>query len=163
MTMNKTELLDLIDSARARIDAVIARVPESRMDDIALYDAWTMKDFIAHLTFWESQVMSVYDILQAGGLPWADEENVPVDAVNAKVLTDSKTRSLEHIREEAARVHATMRDGVAGISDEILFTSGYYSWLGDDRAFQFWVEVNSYEHYDEHRPDVEAWLESQGL
>jgi hypothetical protein len=161
--VTKDELLSLIDTARARIDAAIARTPDDRMNEIALYDAWTMKDFIAHLTFWERQVMSVYAILQEGNLPWAGEANVPIDNLNAEVLEGSRTRSLEDVRADAIRIHEAMRAGVAGLSDEALFTPGFFGWLGDQRAFEFWVKVNSYEHYDEHLPDVEVWLTAQSL
>lgn len=163
MTVTKDELLSLIDTVRARIDATIARVPDARMNEIALYDAWTMKDFIAHLTFWERQVMAAYAILQEGKLPWADEVNIPIDSLNAEVLEGSRSRTLEDIRADAVASHAAMRAGVAGLSDEVLFTPDFFGWLGDQRSFEFWVKVNSYEHYDEHLPDVEAWLLVQGL
>lgn len=160
--MDKAELFRLIGEARARIDAAIDRVPDARKNEIALYDLWSMKDFIAHLTVWERYALDVAEALSNGMEPRYHFGTVPVDQINAETYEANKERSLADIRSEAAATHAKLLAMIEAAPDAMLFDGKYWPYT-QGHPFEAWIASNSYEHYDEHLPDVLDYLQKAGL
>jgi hypothetical protein len=49
--MNKTQLLDLIQAARADFETLLAGIPEAWMTEPGVEGEWSIKDIIAHIAW----------------------------------------------------------------------------------------------------------------
>jgi uncharacterized protein (TIGR03083 family) len=160
--MDKAELLAKTRDARSRIDAAIARVPDDRMNEVSLYERWTIKDFVAHLAVWERYALDVADALSNGREPTYHFGTVPVDRINDATYVANKDRSLEDVRAEAVATYAALLTMIETAPDELLFDGTYWPYT-QGYPFVAWIRSNADEHYDEHLPDVLAFLEQAGL
>jgi hypothetical protein len=81
-----------------------------------------------------------------------------MDALNARVLSDSRQLSLEDVRRYEQESYHQLVDMVRNASSDELFKPGYFAWAKGN-AFAAWIGGNTWEHYEEHLPDLIAWLE----
>ncbi|MBK8134621.1 MAG: ClbS/DfsB family four-helix bundle protein [Chloroflexi bacterium] len=160
--MDKSNLLARTKAARARLDAALARVPDHRMSDVALYELWTLKDFLAHLTVWEQYVIGLASDLTAGRTPEYHFNTVPVDQINAETYAANKDRPLADIRAESAASFAAILRLIEDSPDALLFDPRFWSYTRG-HPFERWIASNADEHYDEHLPDVLNFLTRAGL
>lgn len=157
--MNKGELFQRINAARSRLDAAIAQIPDAHMGDIAVYGLWTMKDFLAHVASWERYVIDIHEALTAGREPRHHFDTTPVDALNEETLQRSQTQTLEAVREEYITTHGDLLRLVEEAPAESLFSADYWPYTNGS-TFERWLAVSTYEHYDEHLPDVIGFLQT---
>lgn len=160
--MNKAQLLQRIRDARQRLELAVASVPDRHMTDVALYDLWSMKDFLAHITVWERYVVELAAALSAGREPRYHYNTVPVDDVNAETYQANKDRSLADIRDDSAASYAALLRFIEDAPDALLFDPNYWEYT-QGIPFEQWIASNSDEHYDEHLPDVLDFLRRAGF
>ena len=91
----KAELITRMRQSHQEFYNVLARIPDERMDEIALYNAWTIKDFIAHIGAWEQSAADRIATWRRGEQPL----NIPdINAVNARLLERYRPKTLSDIR-----------------------------------------------------------------
>lgn len=130
-----------------RLEAILATLSDERMLEPGVTeDNWSVKDHLAHLTWWEQRVIRVL----ARGEP-DPLDGMPVDihntnAINAYVYAQNRDRPLAEVR--------------------IAFDASYQEMLRlietapDDLPTERWgwIDGNAAGHYEEHRVMFEAWL-----
>jgi hypothetical protein len=152
--MDKQELMAKILSGRAQLDAALSRVDEERMPLIVLHGEWSVKDLIGHLGFWENRVVTLFNTLRAGKIP---EPAPDLDVINARVLTDSRKQSLAEVRRQERNAYQKLVALVKDATDRELFDPAHFPWT-EGRPFETFISDNSYGHYEEHLPELTAWL-----
>lgn len=151
--MNKQELMAEITSGRASLDAALSKVDEERMPLIVLHGEWSVKDLIGHLGFWEDTIVKFFDILQTGKTP----EPFELDAVNAKALVESRKQSLSDVCKQEKAAYQKVLELVNNTPDDELFDPAHFPWTGG-RPFEELIRDNTCGHYEEHMPELSAWL-----
>ncbi len=151
----KETLTAKILSGRKAFEETLARVPAHEMETPILHDGWSVKDVLGHLGFWEAQTVSRFNLLRAGGTP---ELVADMDALNAQALTDTRRLSLDEVRRQELEAYRQLLDIVQQASADELFKPGYFAWANGN-AFMGWIAGNTWEHYEEHLPELTAWLE----
>lgn len=159
--MNKNELLQTIHKCRDEIEACWEGATEEQMTARPGPQAdWSVKDLIAHLTFWEQDVLTSLGNSALGTTP---DWNADTDAVNARVFEANKDRPLTDIQADFRRSLEQICDLVGGFSDADLTDTERLK-LGDGTALWQYIADETYEHYrDDHLPDVRAWARREGL
>ncbi len=157
--MNRAELLEKIDSARAELNALLAQIPEESMLAPALPNGWTVKDLLAHLEAWALRAEYLYYTL-AAGKPVEDEIH-DADVFNAIVYKANLERTLAYIRPAEEEAFRRLRAVAETAPEEHLFEPGCFAWT-QGRAFMDWIAWNTYDHYAEHLPDLQAWVQAGG-
>lgn len=152
--LNKKELTGKILVSRKQLDAALSRVDNERMPLVILHGEWSVKDLIGHLGFWEARVVSLFTTLRMGRKPLPSPE---LDALNAKVLTDSRKLSVAEIRRQETKAYQDVLALIEKATHEELFDGAYFSWT-EGRPFCEFIADNTYGHYEEHLPEVLAWL-----
>lgn len=152
--MNKQELTDKILSGRKQLESTLAYVDNERMPLIILHGEWSVKDLLAHLGFWEERVVALFQVLRAGKTP---EPAPELDALNARALTASRKLSVEEIRRQEIKAYQKVLTLVREASQAELFDAAHFPWT-EGRPFCDLIADNTYGHYDEHLPEVLAWL-----
>lgn len=153
--MNRQEFIDKIWSSREELESTLARINDKRKGLIILHGEWSVKDLIAHLGFWEERVVSLFKILQAGKTPSSFHEDL--DNVNAKALLHSRSQTLAQVVQSEKSAFKDVMDLIDAASDEELFNPRHYAWT-QGQSFEEMLSDNTWGHYEEHIPEMMAWL-----
>lgn len=163
--MTKAELLQALTAARADWEAVLAQVGEERMTVPAINAGWSIKDTIGHVTYYEHWLLDWLEATARGQVVVATlRDLLRVDERNAIIFRENRDRSLHSILEESRQVHDRLVLMVQLLSESDLLDPHRF----ERYVLPFWetghplwkcIADNSYEHYEEHRHSIQAWLD----
>lgn len=112
-------------------------------------DNWSMKDHLAHLTWWSDRAVAL-----VGGAPEPIEppsiEVEQVDDINAAIYAMNRDRSLADVRGAFDAGHERLLRFIETVPDEAL--AEHYGLISG----------NADGHYDEHARMLEAWRAREG-
>ncbi len=130
--------------AWSRLHAVIDRItPEMASVPGYFEEGWTAKDAVAHLGTWMAAGASVLRQIAAGTYR---EGELDVDAENARYLEAMRDVPLETVHLQASAAHHELLNAWAELPEMT-------------PAAARWVHKAGPEHYAEHLPRLEAWVE----
>ena len=158
---SKAELLEMRHALYAHFDALIAGLSEQQIQLPGVNGTWSVKDHIAHLTFWER--VNLLEILKAieQGTSWTDpglESTEEVrDQTNQQVYLQNKDRPLADVLSEFQATHQQVMEYLEKLSEEELKTP--YEWLEGYTIMTWLNEPNG--HYEEHEQYIRDWLARQ--
>ncbi|RPJ52054.1 MAG: ClbS/DfsB family four-helix bundle protein [Chloroflexi bacterium] len=155
--MDRTDLLTLISNARTRLESALARLTPAQMTEPDLPSNWSVKDLLAHLGRWEERAVYLYATLVRGDSPETIRNEEEVDAFNAETLEMFRPRSLDEVREYERTAYNELLHQVETAPEEDLFDPTRFAWT-DGQPFVNLVSVNTYDHYAEHMPALDAKL-----
>ena len=155
------EIVTRIERAMQRVIQAIQPLSPAQMLEPRLSDGRTVKDLLAHLTWWdqwllvtlpadqntpnEPIVLPLADQIPPTG-PWADK-------MNAKVHIYNQKRELSVIKAEFAAVRKQLLQRVSQMSIEDLYDpDGMSAIIGQPVAP---LILGIYEHYEEHAHELE--------
>lgn len=152
--MNKTELLEALETGRENFLELL----EDMDDDAMLYkgsqEDWSVKDILAHLTRWEAELVKLLWQLRQGVQPTTLHfSNTPVDEINAQWLQEDQARPLDRILADFHGVRNQTLRRVESFSDSQLMDKGKYPWLKGKALWEL-IANDSYEHEAEHMPQI---------
>jgi hypothetical protein len=155
--MTKAKLVEAIRKGRAEWDALVDEVGTERMSQPGVAGQWSVKDVIAHITWHEREMIGV---AQAHALVGSNLWDLPTDQRNAAIFEANRDRSLADVLTEAQQVFPQFLAAVEGLTDEDVNDPGRFAHMPAD--WQPWklIAENSYEHYEQHIPDIRAWLDA---
>lgn len=160
--MNKAEVLAALQRGREKLMTALGRVPDEKMNVPALYENWTVKDFIAHIGFWESRASYLFEMLLCGEVLTEVITEDMTDKINAEVLAKNKDLPLEFVRAREKAAYEKVYQVVENAAEPDLIDPQRFAWT-NGYPFFMWIAANTYEHYDVHLPDLLVWLEKMGL
>jgi hypothetical protein len=140
---------------RAEYERLLAEVDEEQMLEPGLPGAWSVKDVIAHVNWYEQEMVVLLETrVFAGSELWelpADDRNIPIHEQN-------KDLPLGEVLLESNRVFERLWELVGQLTDEDLMQASHFDEMpGDWEPWQV-IASNTYEHYQEHNLDIRAWL-----
>jgi hypothetical protein len=153
--MDRSELLNHVREARTKLDGAIGRFGKNQLTEPILPNAWSVKDVIAHIGFWEGRVAWLYEILVAGNEPEETFTAETVDALNAKVFSDNQLLPLGIVQLNEKEAYEAILILIENAPEADLFDPGRFAWSRGE-PFYRWIAVNTYEHYNDHLPDLLA-------
>jgi hypothetical protein len=141
-----TDERDLSGEAEAwsRLHAVIDRItPEMAAQPGYFEEGWTAKDAIAHLGTWMARGATMLRQIAAGTYR---EGEIDVDAENQRFLEAMRDVPLDTVHLQAAAAH-----------NELLAAWAQLPEITPEASY--WVRKAGPEHYAEHLPRLEAWVD----
>ncbi|MGA7670415.1 MAG: maleylpyruvate isomerase N-terminal domain-containing protein [Nitrolancea sp.] len=138
MAVNTQERLDILqDVSKSWLELVkaVRGLSDEQVTKPASVDQWSVKDIMAHVTFWESRLIHDIGLLERGETP---PEESDFESINQEESTRSRAASLDDVRAQFDAMHDQMMgmlEGTSHLSREL-------------------VAGNTYEHYDEHLADI---------
>jgi hypothetical protein len=130
--------------AWVRLHALIDRItPEIAELPGYFEEGWTAKDAVGHLGAWMARGATMLRQIAAGTYR---EGEIDVDAENAKFLEDLRDIPLDTIHLQAAAAHGELLRAWAQLPE-----------ITPEAAY--WVRKAGPEHYAEHLPRLEAWID----
>ncbi len=166
--MKKSELLNLLQEKYQQWEAFLDQIGSARMDQPGVNGDWSMKDIVAHLTGWNRWLVSRVGAAGRGESepppPWPADVQTE-DEINAWIYESNKGRSVREVLDESHQVFQQLFAVIEGLPEDTRFEQLHQGervfqlvWLRDER---FPVGEFFDHFYDDHEPDVRAWLARQ--
>ncbi|HEU4784149.1 MAG TPA: maleylpyruvate isomerase N-terminal domain-containing protein [Ktedonobacterales bacterium] len=123
-----------------RLEALLAGFRDEEIVQPGRFGAWSVKDMLAHITFWEQRLIAYVNGATESLVQPDEDETVAIDRINAEVLAAHRDRRLAEVR---AAFDASYQQTLAlaeSLSAEDLANEALYGLLAGD----------TFEHYREH-------------
>lgn len=161
----KAELMTLIETTRAELDAAVAAVPPEERE-MPLPSGLSVKDILAHVTFWENYLVERIEATAAGNLfdPFPYETDATVDQINARIFAQHHSQSWDVIAYEYDAAHRRALALLATLDDDDLFDPARSAAvIGDERHTVLeHVYAETAEHFSEHAAEIAGWRQGSG-
>lgn len=166
--MNKMEFLAILKAERAKLEKLLTAVGIKRMEFPGVSGFYSMKDILAHLEAYERALVVWLKEARAGRVYVDDVLDQPdVNARNAIVYRANKDRDVAAVIEAFHRTWDDLETCVTDLTDEELTDAERTAWFVVPRWQRkevLWrcIANDSYEHHQQHIPDIERWLVEHG-
>ena len=153
------QLIANIQTERAAWQALIEQIGQDRFTMPGVAGSWSVKDIIAHITWFEREMVS---LVKAHALVGSELWNLPTDERNAAIYEEIRGASLDRVLEDSAQVHQQILELLPTLSDKDLTNPESFPDMPPD--WQPWLIIaqNTYQHYQQHIPDLEKWIAAAG-
>ena len=160
---NKEELLDQIISERESLDDVLGTISTSQFSKPGVEAEWSVKDFLAHIVFWESLMVSWLEEALKGlepqmlpaGKTWDD-----LDEINQDAFLENQDRVLDEVLDAYHAHFPIALASVKNVQENALMDPNEYTWRKGTPLWEM-VAANTSWHYREHREAISSWLKGR--
>ncbi|NUM43548.1 MAG: ClbS/DfsB family four-helix bundle protein [Anaerolineales bacterium] len=163
--MNKSDLLKWLKEEYRQWETLLDQIGPSRMDQPGVNGNWSMKDLIAHMTYWHPRLTTRLQAAQRGEPdpppPWPPHLQTD-DEINAWIYETYHDRPVHEVLEDTKQIFQQFLAVIEGLPDDVRVEevqhndrAYYVVWVGEKRfpAGEF------FDHFhDDHESDVRAWL-----
>jgi uncharacterized damage-inducible protein DinB len=156
--INKETFLKMLQTTRAQWEALLKEVDEANMTRPVVEGEWSMKDIIAHVAWYEREMVG---ILQTRALDGSSLWVLPNAERNAAIFDQHRDRSLQEVLTEARRVYAELLEALQNLAEEDLIDPSRYRDMPADWVPWKVFADNTYDHYAAHIPAIRAWLDDR--
>jgi uncharacterized protein (TIGR03083 family) len=154
--VTKQELVERIETEWARLQAALDGLTEEQMHTPGVVGEWSIKDLLAHITAWQSRLITAMFKAEKGFTPGTTEGGATVDQLNEQWYREMKDRPFEQVWDDFDSSYHQLLTRLDSWSDEMLFNAKKFKWMKGD-PFERYVAGDSYEHYAEHAAHIEEW------
>jgi hypothetical protein len=147
---NKTQLLEAIRTARAGLEKKFTKLTPEQMIWPGSMEVWSVKDILAHLVDWERRFAGWYVTGLRGNVPETPAPGMiwrELPKLNKQGYVKHKDDALDEVLEAYERSYTDILTLVEGMTEEEIFTPGYYKWTGSS-ALLGWITANTSSHYN---------------
>jgi hypothetical protein len=149
--VNRGRVLTRIESAWQALVASYAGLSEAELLEPGVTGAWSVRDIIAHVTWWEEEALTHLPLILRGGRP--PRYSVAyggIDAFNARMTEQRKDLSLAEVLRRRNDVHGRLLAYLETVPEDR---------LGGETRFRRRLRLDTYGHYPKHARAVRAWRE----
>ena len=153
--MDKREFIDRVKSERQLWNELLSRVPDDLMLEPGVEGDWSVKDILAHVTWYEREMIGV---LKARALAGSDWWALPLEERNAAVHGEVSGMSLEEVRAEVACVFPALVEQLELLPEEALHDAAYFEHMPAEWAPSDVIGSNTFRHYPEHTESIQRLI-----
>jgi DinB superfamily len=147
--MNRQQLLKQLDKAWTAFKESYAGLSESQLTQPGVTGHWSVKDIVAHVTWWEEEALQhLPRILTGGRPPRYSIKYGGIDAFNAQMTEQKRGLSLSDVLRQQEGTHRQLIDYVQSAPEE-QFTR--------ETRFRRRLRLDTYSHYPKHAKAIRAW------
>ena len=151
--MANERILGRIDRAWTDFTGSYARLSEVELLEPGVTGAWSVRDIIAHVTWWEEESLRHLPLVREGRRPPRYSVSYGgIDAFNALMTERRRPLSLAEVLRQQADVHARLVAYVREAPAELLAT---------ETRFRRRLRLDTYGHYSKHAAAIRAWREKR--
>ncbi len=160
--ITKAQLLENLQSKRAEWDAALASVPESRMNEPNVAGYWSVKDLIAHLTYFEKWLANrLHEHLHGQNYVMQPIDTMPDDERNEIIYQANRNRPLADILAESRLSYQRLLEGLRAHSEAFLIEPQQFEGIPFPVVIWHQLRGNIYDHYGQHIPSIKTWLDQK--
>ena len=147
--MNRVKVLQRLATAwKALLDSY-ADLSEGELLEPGVTGAWSVRDIIAHVTWWEEEALTHLPLVLAGGRPPRYSETYGgIDAFNAKMTAQRKDLSLSEVLRQRDDVHRRLLSYLERVPDDQ---------LASETRTRRRLRLDTYGHYPKHARAIREW------
>lgn len=144
-----TRLLSKLDAAWAEFHASYASLSDKQLLEPGVTGDWSVRDTIAHLTWWDAEALRHLPVIVAGGHPPRYRTTYGgIDAFNRQMHAQRRASSLADVLRQAHATHEQLVAYLQRLPPE--------QWL-DNSRFRRRLRLDTYVHYPLHTAEIRAW------
>jgi hypothetical protein len=148
-SVSKDRLLQRLESAWASLLESYAGLSEGELLEPEVTGDWSVRDIIAHVTWWEEEALTHLPVILAGGRPPRYSVKYGgIDLFNARMTEQRKALSLAEVLERRDDVHQRLLVFIQSVPDDQL--AG---------RFGRRLRLDTYGHYPKHAQAIRDWRE----
>jgi hypothetical protein len=137
---------------------LIDQSPQERMEEKGVETDWSIKDILAHITSWETKMVEVMIAMQTSDeMPDWPTTDEAVDTLNAHFHVNNQDKPLAQVLAEFEASYPQAIAATEATSETDLFNPARFAWR-KGRPLWWMVAGNTFGHYSDHIPNIEAWL-----
>ena len=152
--MTKDQLLARLDAAWRDFEASYAGLTDAQLLTPGVTGAWSVRDIIAHVTWWEEEALAHLPLIRDGGRPPPYSVKYGgIDAFNAMMTEQRRALPLQDVLRQHDDVHVRLVDYVRSAPDHLIRT---------ETRFRRRLKLDAIGHYPIHARAIRAWRERTG-
>jgi hypothetical protein len=149
--MTRDQLLARLDAAWKDFEASYAGLSQSQLLIPNVTGAWSVRDIIAPVTWWEEEALENLPLIREGGRPPRYSVKYGgINAFNALMTERRRELSLAEVLRQHDDVHARLVAYVASAPEELVRT---------ETRFRRRLKLDAIGHYPIHARAIRAWRE----
>jgi hypothetical protein len=147
--MTRDQLLARLDAAWQDFEASYAGLSDDQLLTPGVQGNWSVRDIIAHVTWWEEEALKHLPLVREGGRPPRYSVTYGgINAFNALMTEQRRGLSLADVRRQHDDVHAQLMDYVRHAPEEFVRT---------ETRFRRRLKLDALGHYPLHARAIRAW------
>lgn len=147
--MNKTKLLQKLDTSLRAFEESFAGLSEAELLEPGVTGSWSVRDLIAHVTWWEEEALKHLPEILAGIRPQRYSVLYGgIDAFNAQMTELMTGASLAEVLAKHAETHRRLVETIRQAPEEQIAT---------ETRFRRRIRLDTYGHYPEHTEAIRSW------
>ena len=160
--MTKRELLKAIQKGRADFEAALAKLSPEQMTAPGAMGEWSVKDILGHISMWESRLVTILYAIERGATPQTFHTQAKVDQANAESFAEQRERPLDRVLADFHAVHVQLIKRLDALKERDSTAAKRFEWM-EGEPLEKLVAGDTFEHYAEHRPAIEALRSTKGV
>lgn len=158
---HRQELIELIESAFAKLEAEVERVTPASAETVCV-DDWTVKQVLAIRAWWSERVVDWVESgrrgerpdLPARGYKWNETPRL-----NAAIAESAAGQTIDEVRDRLKTAYERVLMTIDTLNDEELLAPGVYDWAGKWPLAR-WFSINTARQYTTARSYIRRALDS---
>lgn len=147
-------LIDKVNVAWTDFHEAYAGLAEDEMMIPGVTGDWSVRDLIAHVTWWDVEAITHLPMVLEGKTPPRYSDTYGgIDAFNAMKTREKAGLSLDEVRQEADITHARLIAYLESVPIER---------LKGNSKFTHRLRLDTYGHYPIHAADIRMWRSHRG-
>ena len=151
--MKREQLLARIETAWEAFQSSHADLPEVRLLEPGVAGDWSVKDTIAHVSWWEEETLThLPHIVSGGQVPRYSVMYGGIDAFNTLMAEQKRALPLVDVLRQSEETHQRLVELVASASEELITR---------ETRFRRRLRLDTYGHYPIHTAAIRAWRQQR--
>ncbi len=151
--MDRAQLLERLDKAWEALKATYAGLSDSELMEPGATGTWSVRDTIAHVTWWEEEALTYLPVILAGGTPPRYSAMYGgMDAFNAQMAEKKSNLSLSEVLRQRDDTHLRLIDFIWSVPEDQFVR---------ETRFRRRLRLDTYSHYREHADAIQKWRQER--
>jgi hypothetical protein len=147
--MDRSQLLKRLDKAWMAFKESYAGLPDSELMEPGVTGTWSVRDIIAHVTWWEEEALTHLPLILHGGKPPRYSVTYGgIDAFNARMTERKRDLPLSEVLRQQDDTHHRLIDFIQNAPEN--------QFLRETR-FRHRLRLDTYSHYPKHAEAIRKW------
>jgi len=153
--MTVAEFVARVRSSWNDFYGLVACVTSERAAERGYHKDWTLTDVIAHITWYEKQMIEILETRRfAGSELW----QLATDERNEIIRQENAGREHSDVLKDARRTHRRMEQLLEGVTDDELHDPAAFPGMPEEWTPAQILEGNTFHHYEGHAELVREYL-----
>jgi hypothetical protein len=155
---SKSELIQAMLDARAKLDSLIERIPRSTMALPGASHEWSVKDIVAHINSYD-RWLALGLALRGQKPPDSWLEGIPLDQFNHRLFLENRNLPLDEVLRQSQDLWYHILQETQALPEGYLFSERSVEGFPNKFRPCDMLKSESYGHYRDHVPALTSWLD----